>query len=305
VSVSPSPCPLSSVLTKNRNIQSKRTLQNGYRRIDSAHRFNDKASQFEHSAEQLLSLDEETIVKRYASRTGATTINPNAFSLARWRWNWAIRRVLDLGKIYVTMNVIFGGSVFPPLPLPPPSPHCYGCHRIMMQAISRTKGRLSIDYRKQDVTLEPQHNPYLGMELIAQRKYVPRAKEVEPLVPVPNFRSLQKSDKGSTYRCLSSAATTATASPGGAGAGGKGTEKKQIANTMDLIQESRERVKEKRREQKEREREMREKMEKAAALEGPDPSLSTAAAVLGSSASADPRDSLYRNRFAHIPPELR
>jgi hypothetical protein len=109
VSSAPPLLPLPPSPSGSRDIESKKVLQNGYRNIDSAHRFNDQASDLEKTAERLISLDEATIVKRYATRTGATTINPNAYSLARWRWNWAIRRVLDLGKIYVTMNYIFGG----------------------------------------------------------------------------------------------------------------------------------------------------------------------------------------------------
>jgi hypothetical protein len=165
----------------------------------------------------------------------------------------------------------------------------------MLQALSRTKGRLSIDYRQQNV--EHHHNPYLGMELIAERKYVPRAKEVEPLVPVPNFRKLKQFEKDSNYR---SAVTGAGA---GAVAGvGKGAEKKTTttpsssssgSNTMDLIQESKERIKEK------REREKRLKEERAHLHNNTTTTVPSTAPI-----SADPRDSLYRNRFSHIPPEL-
>ena len=144
-----------------------------------------------------------------------------------------------------------------------------------MQALSRTKGRLSIDYRQQNV--EHHHNPYLGMELIAERKYVPRAKEVEPLVAVPNFRKLKQSDKDCNYRLVGV---------------GKGVDK--VTNTIDLIQESKERIKEK----KEREKRLKEEMSQSS-------SNSSDPAPVSASFSSDPRDSLYRNRFSHIPAELR
>lgn len=95
-----------------------------------------------------------------------------------------------------------------------------------MQALSRTKGRLSMDYRTQDI--ESHHNPYIGMKLIAEHKYVPRSKEIEPMAPVPHFRKLKQNEKDANYRSHTT-----------------NTDKKQIVNTMDLIQESRDRIRQK------------------------------------------------------------
>lgn len=95
-----------------------------------------------------------------------------------------------------------------------------------MQALSRTKGRLSVDYRTQDQQLE--NNPYLGIKLIAEHKYIPRSKEIEPMVSVPSFRKFKQSEKDSNYRSSTNSS------------------KREIINTMDLIQESRERIRQKR-----------------------------------------------------------
>jgi hypothetical protein len=133
----------------------------------------------------------------------------------------------------------------------------------MLQAISRTKGRLSIDYRKQD--MEPQQNPYLGLHLIAHQKIIPRNKEVEPMVAAPNFRKLKQSSKDSNY-CSSSVS----------GSDGK----KHITNTIDLIQQSKERVKEKRLQ--------KEQLAKVSEAEKEEEAL------------ADLREGQYRIRFSHI-----
>lgn len=92
-----------------RNIKTGSKIRHSKRYIESAGHHNERASRYENTAEELLNIDEDAIRRRYASRTGSITINPNAYSIARWRWNWAIRRILDLGKIYVTMNQMFGG----------------------------------------------------------------------------------------------------------------------------------------------------------------------------------------------------
>lgn len=125
-----------------------------------------------------------------------------------------------------------------------------------MQALSRTKGRLSIDFRAQ--SHDKSNNPYLGMHLVAKKPQA-RPAEVEVFEKDTNFRKLQVGVNGQTNHKDS-------------------TKSGKKLTTMQLIEESKERIKEKR--------------------------LSKDKMKVKEEIDVDELENKYRIRFSHISPHI-
>ncbi len=90
-----------------------------------------------------------------------------------------------------------------------------------MQALSRTKGRLTMDVRAQDHHDDIASNPYLGLHLVT-KKAPPRPTEIEPIRRQTEYRPLKLSERE------------------------KRENSRREQTTMAMIQESKDRIKEKR-----------------------------------------------------------
>mmetsp|Transcript_3981 Transcript_3981/g.6213 ORF Transcript_3981/g.6213 Transcript_3981/m.6213 type:complete len:530 (+) Transcript_3981:49-1638(+) len=96
-----------------------------------------------------------------------TTVNPSQYSPVRWRWIWAIDKVITLNKINLAVGSMFGGMVG--------------------KVIESNKGRLAWDVKaRRGFNLNPYLNNGAGLDLKSRR-----SNEIEKFQHISSFRPLR------------------------------------------------------------------------------------------------------------------
>ena len=70
----------------------------------------DKAADYDVEADKWIKASQVPLdFKAIMKYTNDSSLNPNSFSAARWRWIWAIEKVISMNRISATMQIFFGG----------------------------------------------------------------------------------------------------------------------------------------------------------------------------------------------------